>query len=308
MKNKIKKGPGIDAQIKSSKYKEIKTVDGFAESLNAIMKKEDIEKSKVGLRFDGGKIRHDLLEPFAINELAKVFTAGANKYSDNNWLKGMPWSKMLGCLKRHINAFERGEDFDPETGLLHMAHAAWNAMGIVSFYKHHPELDDRMHLYLSPRRIGLDIDEVIADWTGAYGKRFKTNGKPAHWNFDRSIGERLGSLKKDKNFWMDIEAKFEGKDINFEPVVYVTSRVIPTEWTEEWLNKHGFPAAPVVTVGHGESKLDALKKHNVDVFVDDSFSNFAELNKNGILCYLFDAPHNSKHDVGHKRIKSLKQI
>ena len=36
------------------------------------------------LRFDSKKVRHDLLEPFAINELAKVFTAGSVKYADHN--------------------------------------------------------------------------------------------------------------------------------------------------------------------------------------------------------------------------------
>lgn len=269
------------------------------------MKKEDIEKSKVGLRFDGGKIRHDLLEPFAINELAKVFTAGANKYSDNNWMKGMPWSKMIGCMKRHINAFERGEDFDPETGLYHLAHAAWNAMGLISFYKHHPEFDDRMHRYLTMPKVGLDIDEVLADWTGAYTKKFNLP-VPQHWDFDRQIKARLASLKKDKKFWMGIQAK--NTDLPFEPTVYVTSRVVPTEWTEEWLHKNGFPSAPVITVGHGESKVEVLKKHGCSVFVDDGYHNFIELNKSGILCYLYDAPHNKKYDVGHKRIKSLKEL
>ena len=43
-------------------------------------------------------------------------------------------------------------------------------------------------------------------------------------------------------------------------------------------------------------------------FVDDKFENFVELNKNGICCFLMDAPHNQRYDVGHKRIKSLKEL
>lgn len=57
----------------------------------------------------------------------------------------MKWSRMLASLKRHINAFEQGQDLDEETGLYHIAHAAWNALALVSYYKYYPELDDRIH-------------------------------------------------------------------------------------------------------------------------------------------------------------------
>ena len=65
-----------------------------------------------GLRYDKGKIRYDLLEPFAMQELAKVFTRGALKYEDNNWLKGMKWSKMRASLGRHLAAYDAKQDFD----------------------------------------------------------------------------------------------------------------------------------------------------------------------------------------------------
>src|SRR6187399_1313572 len=58
-----------------------------------------------GLRHNKGKIRYDLLEPFAITELAKVFTKGAEKYADRNWEKGMKWSKMRASLGRHLAAY-----------------------------------------------------------------------------------------------------------------------------------------------------------------------------------------------------------
>lgn len=102
-------------------------------------------KNAKALRFNDGKLRYDLLEPFAIQELVRVFSQGAKKYEDNNWLTGgMDYSKMIASLKRHIAAFEMGEDFDPETGCHHMAQAAWNALGIVSFSKYFPENDDRI--------------------------------------------------------------------------------------------------------------------------------------------------------------------
>ena len=53
---------------------------------------------------------------------------------------------------------------------------------------------------------------------------------------------------------------------------------------------------------------DVIKDLDIDIFVDDRFDNFVELNKAGICCYLFDAPHNRRYDVGYKRIKSLKEL
>jgi hypothetical protein len=122
------------------------------------MQKKIIGKNKLktanGLRLNNGKLRYDLLEPYAIQELVKVFTKGAEKYSDFNWLDGgMDYSKMLASLKRHIAAFELGEDIDQETQCLHMAQAAWNALALVSYSKYCPENDDRIiHKLLSKKK------------------------------------------------------------------------------------------------------------------------------------------------------------
>ena len=62
------------------------------------------------------------------------------------------------------------------------------------------------------------------------------------------------------------------------------------------------------TVEVGHSKVDIIKESGIEIFVDDRFDNFVELNKAGICCYLFDAPHNRRYDVGYKRIKSLKEL
>ena len=102
--------------------------------------------------------------------------------------------------------------------------------------------------------------------------------------------------------------QFSNDDINFEPHCYITSRSIPKEWTEEWIDKNGFPTMPVYSVGFGESKVEVAKKSGIDIFVDDRYENFVELNNGGICTYLFDAPHNQRYDVGYKRIKSLKEL
>lgn len=260
-----------------------------------------------GLRFDGKKTRHDLVPPFAQEQYAKVLTKGAEKYAERNWEKGMRWSKVLASMKRHILAFERGEDFDKETGLYHMAHVMCNAAFLTEYYKIYPQGDDRSHFYLNTPKIGLDIDEVLADWVGHWTK-LHGQEVPETWNFDRNIRKKFQSLSENKDWWLSIPVKTEPSEIHFEPHCYITSRPIPLEWTQEWLDKNGFPTTPVYSVGYGESKVEIAKKVGLDIFVDDRFENFVELNKAGICTYLFDAPHNQRYDVGHKRIKSLSEL
>lgn len=101
------------------------------------------EKSEVGLRFDQGKIRYDLLQIHGLEELGKVSTIGAVKYADFNYLKGMDWLRIFGSLMRHAFAWWKGEDYDPETGLHHMAHCAWNCLTLVEYSKLNLGKDNR---------------------------------------------------------------------------------------------------------------------------------------------------------------------
>lgn len=264
-------------------------------------------KEDKGLRFNEGKTRYDLIPTFAQEQYAKVLTVGANKYAERNWEKGMKWSKVIASMERHLAAFKRGEDFDSESGLLHMAHVMCNAAFLTEYYKIYPQGDDRVHPYLNRPRIGLDVDEVLADWVGHWTK-FHGQEIPEIWNFDRDIKAKFDSLKHDKDFWLSIPVKTKPETIGFEPHCYITSRSVPIQWTQEWLDKNGFPTMPVYCVGFGESKVEVAKKSGVEIFVDDRFENFVELNNAGICCFLFDAPHNKRYDVGYKRIYSLKDL
>lgn len=260
-----------------------------------------------GLRHNQGKNRHDLLPAWALNEVAKVFTAGANKYADRNWELGMSWGKCLASLKRHLNAFERGIDFDHETGLLHMSHIATNALFLLQYYKIYPQGDDRPQEWMSNFKIGLDIDEVVADWMSAYMTRYQIDTRPSSWFFDREIRDRFDLLKSDKDFWLNIPVLTNPQDIPFEPHCYITTRPSSTHaWTQEWLDKNGFAAAPVYTVSG--SKVEAAIESGVDWFVDDRYDNFVELNKAGVCTFLFSRPHNIRYNVGFRRIDSLTQL
>lgn len=131
-----------------------------------LMTKAEIDASVVALRFDTGKNRMDRLDPrflwmlgeimtdnpgirldlvprCAIEEMAKVYTEGAKKYTDNNWQKGMKWTKVIGPLMRHLMKWLRGEKLDPELGVHHLGQVMWNCAALIQYERTHPDLDDR---------------------------------------------------------------------------------------------------------------------------------------------------------------------
>ncbi len=264
-----------------------------------------------GLRFNAGKVRMDLLPSYAIRQMAEVFTKGSEKYAPRNWEKGMNWTSVLASLERHIAKFKSGEDYDEESGLLHMAHAMTNATFLVEYYNIYPQGDDRPLSYLNVPRIGLDIDDVRADFIPAFAERFNLP-LPTSWNWSYSMKDNFSELFKDEaiahEFYLNIPVKTLPAEIPFEPCCYLTSRSIPQEITEKWIESNGFPCSPVISVPFNTSKVEAAKAAGIEVFIDDRFENFVELNNAGISCYLFDAPHNQRYNVGHKRIKSLSEL
>ena len=94
-----------------------------------------------GLRYNAGKTLMELIPPEWEWALADVTTQGSKKYEKRNWERGMDWSIMVGCMKRHLTKFlvgERydGEEFDVEagtTGCHHLAMVAWNALALMSY-------------------------------------------------------------------------------------------------------------------------------------------------------------------------------
>lgn len=95
-----------------------------------------------GVKFDSDKPRYDLIDPYAIDQLARVLTFGAKKYEAHNWRKGITKTRLIAAALRHTFAYLRGEDCDPETGLSHMAHAMCCCMFLLGL-EHRVDLDDR---------------------------------------------------------------------------------------------------------------------------------------------------------------------
>lgn len=95
-------------------------------------------KQKVDLKNDrkDHKIRWELLPLDVINEIARVYTAGAEKYSDESWkLLDNGYERYKGALLRHLAANDI-EAKDEETGCYHLAQVAWNAIAMLWFKLH----------------------------------------------------------------------------------------------------------------------------------------------------------------------------
>lgn len=300
---------------------------------------ENSNKKGGAKRYNKGKSRHVLIPPFAKEALADVYTRGAHKYSmykdkngnliqgkdipfenvgqyelvedaSSNWRLGQDWMGCMDSAMRHIEAWKSGEDFDSELGTYHLANAAWGMFSLLEFYKIFPQGDNRPHNYLADRKIGLDIDEVLADWVGDWTD-MRGIGTPSSWYFDRELLQKFEEMKANDTldeFYMNIKPLIKPEDIPFEPHCYITSRPVDSAVSEAWLAKHGFPARPVFTTTKERTKVVIAKEQGLDIFVDDGWHNFKALNNAGICTFLMDAGHNRRYDVGFKRIKSLKEL
>ena len=96
-----------------------------------------------GVKYDQGKLRVDLLDPLALDGLAKVLGFGAVKYAAHNWRGGISYSRLIGAALRHLFAILRGEDNDPESGLPHVDHLGCCWMFLSNMMKTRKDLDDR---------------------------------------------------------------------------------------------------------------------------------------------------------------------
>ena len=102
--------------------------------------------------------RFDLIPVWALEEIARVFGWGALKYDDDNWRRGYSWRLSFGAMMRHAWAFWRGEDLDQESGLHHLAHAAWHCMVLMTYWKRGLGKDDRAD---ANRPVSVDLGGVV---------------------------------------------------------------------------------------------------------------------------------------------------
>lgn len=87
-----------------------------------------------GCKYDTGKLRWDLLPLDLIEEVVRVYTAGATKYGENNWKElENGYDRYKAAMFRHLLQYEKGVIFDYDTGCRHLAQVAWNAIAMLYF-------------------------------------------------------------------------------------------------------------------------------------------------------------------------------
>ena len=75
-----------------------------------------------------GKGRYDLISPLFLKRMAKVLEKGAVNHGENNWKKGIPFSRLIDSSLRHISQYNEGlRDED------HIVQAACNLMFLIHF-------------------------------------------------------------------------------------------------------------------------------------------------------------------------------
>ena len=117
-----------------------------------------------GMKNDNGKIRPALVinsMALAMQAIAEVGTYGAEKYSADNWMQvedGI--ERYTDAMYRHLLDEAAGEALDDESGLMHAAHAAWNAIA-------------RLELILRLEEDSGELPEDLRAFTEAIRRIFK---------------------------------------------------------------------------------------------------------------------------------------
>jgi hypothetical protein len=114
---------------------------------NAYVDGRDLQNAYVDgqafTKHDSGKPRFDLIPPEFLEETAQVLAYGAAKYSANNWAAGADWGRYFAAMMRHLWAWWKGENEDPETGFSHLAHAACCLAFLMAYQRRNIGKDDR---------------------------------------------------------------------------------------------------------------------------------------------------------------------
>ncbi len=110
----------------------------------------ELKYVKEAVKHDQGKPDWSLLPLESLEEIVRVLEFGANKYAPGNWASngGLSHRRVLSSLLRHIFAYMRGQDNDPETGLSHLAHAGCNIVFLLHYIRDKAQFnkDDRFKL------------------------------------------------------------------------------------------------------------------------------------------------------------------
>lgn len=91
----------------------------------------------LGLALTAFELEADWSRPDMLLEVAKHFEAGAEKYGEHNWQKGLPVRSYMDSAIRHYLKWGRDDDDEP-----HDRAFCWNILCAIWTCWHKPELNE----------------------------------------------------------------------------------------------------------------------------------------------------------------------
>ena len=86
----------------------------------------------------------DYLEPVADEAIARAIRSGAVKYGTRNYVEEPIEARIyVAAFRRHITAWLKGEDIDPDSGMHHLAHVGANVHVVLAAIEAGEFIDDR---------------------------------------------------------------------------------------------------------------------------------------------------------------------
>lgn len=89
--------------------------------------------------------RYDLIPAIPLDELARLYGVGAEKYAERNWERGYRYSLSFAALQRHAWAFWNGQDIDEGTRRHHLASVVFHCFAMMEYQARGTGTDDRPH-------------------------------------------------------------------------------------------------------------------------------------------------------------------
>lgn len=194
-----------------------------------------------------------------------------------------------------------------------------------------PELSIQKGYGILTKRVGIDVDGILANFFPAYEKLwieesgginlFPANTLPPVWNwpehygYDPAILPRVWDrIKADPNFWSSLKP-FKGvEDFLFDlsnmdhEVYFITDRpgVDSQLQTQIWLEAQGYMLPNVIISRRGKGIIcEALC---IEVYIDDKPENLEDVKEHEPAdLYMLDYPYN-QHCRAGKRISKLEDF
>lgn len=92
---------------------------------------------------DDGKAPWSLLPYDSLGQVVEVLRLGAKKHGTRNWERGMDYGDHFDAAMRHLTAWHRRDERDPESSLSHLAHAACRVLFLLAYEMRGVGRDDR---------------------------------------------------------------------------------------------------------------------------------------------------------------------